>query len=89
MFLITAIPTRKTSPTPEVVERHFTSKPEVAELRNKEVAELSCTELIEAIRAAKLPCLLSNFEHRLEFCDREMLKKLTYLARRCCRNQGY
>lgn len=89
MFLITVIRTKKRIRQRTKTVRHVTNKPDVAELDSEEIAGMDCADLIEAIRAAHLPFLQSEFEHRLEFCDREMLERLVYLARRCCRNQGY
>lgn len=67
----------------------FTEKGDVADLRDDEIAELCDEDLIEAIFAAHLPCLNEQYQNRLKFYDHQMLQRLVYLARQCCRNQGY
>lgn len=65
------------------------AKAEIAELRDEQIADLPNNQLILAIRAAQLPYLNQRFEHRLEFCSRDILVRLVHLARHCCRNQGH
>ena len=67
----------------------FIEKSDVAELRDDEIAELCDADMIAAICAAHLPCLNEQSENRLKFYDHRMLQRLVYLARQCCRNQGY
>ena len=65
------------------------SKAEVAELTVSEIANLPAENLACAVRTAELRFLQGNRPTRLESLDRDALERLAYLARRCCRNQGY
>ncbi len=71
------------------VRSSVSAKTEIADLRDEEISDLPNDKLIAAIRAAQLPYLNRRFEHRLEFCNREVLERLVHLARHCCRNQGH
>jgi hypothetical protein len=64
-------------------------KSAVAALTASEIEHLSDAELVEAIRGSGLPVLRRETEGRLEFYGRQTLERLVWLARRCCRNQGY
>lgn len=61
----------------------------VAALTASEIEHLSDAELVAAIRGSGLPVLRRETEGRLEFYGRQTLERLVWLARRCCRNQGY
>lgn len=62
----------------------------VAELSESAIDNMTCDELVRVIRAAALTYALhSNFDHRLPYYDRATLRRMAYLARRCCRNQGF
>jgi hypothetical protein len=61
-------------------------KESVAELSLCEIETMSRDELLNAIRAVVVPFVDDD---RLEFQERETLLRLLYLARQCCRNQGY
>lgn len=81
-----------TAPAPE--ERmefaHFeVDKAAVAALGPVDIARLTRRELVAAIVAAELPLLQADPAERLRFLDRWTLERLVYLARHCCRNQGY
>ena len=64
-------------------------KSTVAALTASNIEHLSDAELVEAIRGSGLPVLRRETEGRLEFYGRQTLERLVWLARRCCRNQGY
>ncbi|MCA9116513.1 MAG: hypothetical protein KDA79_15620 [Planctomycetaceae bacterium] len=74
---------------PEVHLPEKLDKAEVASLSLRTIEELSDVQLIELIRAARLPMLTEERMAHVEFMPRELLKQLACLARRCCRNQGY
>ncbi|MBT4867194.1 MAG: hypothetical protein HON53_18980 [Planctomycetaceae bacterium] len=61
-------------------------KESVAELSLCEIETMSRGDLVNAIRAVVVPFVEDD---RLEFQERETLLRLLYLARQCCRNQGY
>jgi len=67
----------------------FAVKADVASLWHEEIAELDDEELVQMIRAAKLPLIDEEFEKRLQFCSRETLERIAHLACHCCRNQGF
>jgi hypothetical protein len=60
----------------------------VADLSLSQIACMSRSELIAAVRAARLPHLDDESARRLEFVDRTVLERLLHLGRRCCRNRG-
>ena len=68
---------------------HQLTKAMVAELSLAEIREMSVEQLVDAIRAAQVPLFRDAVIRHLQFYDRMTLKQLVYLARRCCRNQGY
>ena len=70
-------------------EPRMWDKPAVAALTASDIQRLSDAELVEAIRGSGLPILRREAEGRLEFFGRQTLERLVWLARRCCRNQGY
>lgn len=62
----------------------------VADLSAAVIDDLTCDELVRVIQVSELPRQLSfNVQMHWPFYDRETLKRLAYLARRCCQNQGY
>ena len=63
------------------------SKARVAELSPGRIAQMSSGELSRAIRDVGV--LRFCDESRLTYLDRPTLERLVYLARQCCRNQGY
>jgi hypothetical protein len=64
-------------------------KAAVAALGPVDIARLTRRELVAAIVAAELPLLQADPAERLRFLDRWTLERLVYLARHCCRNQGF
>ena len=64
-------------------------KPMIAELSNDAIDAMTSEELRHLIRASEHPWRGNRLDRRLQFCDRDTLIRLAYLARRCCRNQGY
>ena len=71
---------------PVLEETALFTKESVAELSPPQIDELSRDELVEAIRVVSVSFIE---EDRLEYQDRAILTRLLYLARQCCRNQGY
>jgi hypothetical protein len=61
-------------------------KESVAELSLCEIEAMPHDDLLNAIRAVVVPFVDDD---RLDFQDRKTLLRLLYLARQCCRNQGY
>ena len=62
----------------------------VAGLSAASIDRMSSDELARVILASGLPSYpCFPIEGRLRSSDRETLRRLAYLARRCCRNQGY
>ena len=61
----------------------------VAELSPLQISRMTCEELARAICASGLPIIQTELSEHLEFYDRVTLERLVFLARRCCRNQGY
>jgi hypothetical protein len=61
----------------------------VAALAGAQIEELERDELIRAIKAARVPFIRPSDEKRLEMYDNDTLRRLVYLSRRMCRNQGY
>ena len=64
-------------------------KATVADLPRAQIREMTRDELACVIRAAEMPILRGDAAERLKLFDREILERLAYLARYCCRNQGY
>jgi hypothetical protein len=63
------------------------TKASVAELSRDRITRMSSGELARAIRDVSV--LQFCDENRLDYLDRGTLERLVYLARQCCRNQGY
>jgi hypothetical protein len=62
----------------------------VADLSSLALERMTCEELARVICAVELPQLLDRDRNcQLPHGDREALLRLAYLARNCCRNQGY
>jgi hypothetical protein len=72
---------------PETVEA--LDKSMIAELPASQISRMSCMELIRVIQGSALPLMRPEIQSHLEFYDRKTLERLAYLARRCCRNQGF
>lgn len=70
--------------------RESLDKSAVAGLSESTINQMTCDELVRVIRAAELTVALhSDFEERLRYYDYSTLRRMAYLARHCCRNQGY
>jgi hypothetical protein len=59
----------------------------VAGLSNHDISAMRREELLEVIRAARLPVVDDEDFRHVVYADREALERLAFLARRCCRNQ--
>jgi hypothetical protein len=64
-------------------------KSAIAELSPIQITRMTCSELVRVIQAAQMALLSRDISDQVELYDRETLARLVYLARRCCRNQGY
>jgi len=65
-------------------------KSSIAELSTSRIDGMTSEELAKVIRTAALSASFrSDLQPRLDLCDRETLRRLAHLARRCCLNQGY
>ncbi|MBW3542936.1 MAG: hypothetical protein KY476_21960, partial [Planctomycetes bacterium] len=73
---------------PGAFSREF-NKASVASLSHGHIARMPREQLVEALRAADLPLLDEEALGRLPKLERSTLERLLFLARRCCRNQGY
>jgi len=63
-------------------------KSSIAKLSAASIDSMTCDELVRVIRAAELPTLFRpHLDQYLPFYDRETLKRLGYLARRCCQTR--
>ena len=62
------------------------TKNEVADLSAEGVSEMLDEELIAAIQTVADQVSPGR---RFEYMDRRTLEVMTFLARRCCRNEGY
>jgi hypothetical protein len=59
----------------------------IARLSCADIQGLSCEELVRIVRTAPPPTVLPPMLARLEFQNREILERLAFLARECCRNR--
>ena len=64
-------------------------KSEIAALTRQQIDEMNQEQLIRVIRGANMPLIRANVDQQLDFREFDILRRLAYLARRCCRNQGY
>ncbi len=78
-------------------DRHFNwlpledalDKGAIAELSLIQISRMARDELIRVIRQSNLPLPRRDILGRLDGYDRETLEQMVFMARRCCRNQGY
>lgn len=70
----------------ELESEHEFNKEIVAGLTDECISGMTTGELVEAIETVALP---SHSSSNLHMKDRDTLRRLVYLARRTCRNQGY
>jgi hypothetical protein len=59
----------------------------IANLQDREIAQMSREDLIDLVRISSLPFLSADVCGRLQFLGNETLSRLAFLVRRCCRNQ--
>jgi hypothetical protein len=64
-------------------------KSTVAALTRDQIDQMESDDLIQVVRAVSMPFFRTVAEHRLKLLDVLTLRRLAYLARRTCRNQGY
>lgn len=64
-------------------------KATIASLSQSDISQMTCDELVRVIRAACMALPRTNIDEHLGCYDRPTLERLAYLARHCCRNQGY
>jgi hypothetical protein len=65
------------------------NKARVAALTGARIDEMDRDELVRAIKAAHIPWIRAPQEPHLAMYDIGSLRRLVYLSRRICRNQGY
>ena len=61
----------------------------IAGLSCAEIHGLTCEELVSVVQTAPPPTVPLEMLEHLEFQNREVLERLAFLARECCRNQGF
>ena len=59
----------------------------IANLQDHEIGLMSREDLVDVIRLSSLPFLSGDVCRRLEYLSDKTLSRLTFLVRRCCRNQ--
>ena len=64
-------------------------KPMIAALSPHQISEMTRDELVRLVEKTGLPITAMQCSVQLTCADRQTLERLVYLARRCCRNQGY
>jgi hypothetical protein len=63
-------------------------KSTIADASAASIDHMTCDELVRMILAAQLPTLCRpDLDRRLRFYDRETLKRLAHVARRCSQNR--
>lgn len=65
------------------------SKATIAHLSPDQISQMTCEQLVQLVRDSQLSFLRGGRDQCLDGYDRETLQRLVYVARRCCRNQGY
>ena len=60
---------------------------DIAELSPIQISRMTPEELIRVIEASPLPQLRPEIECHLKYYDRQLLERLVYLARQCCRKK--
>ena len=60
----------------------------IARLSSADIHGLTCDELVSIVRTAPPPTVLPEMLEHLEFQNREILERLAFLTRECCRNSG-
>ena len=59
----------------------------IAYLTDREIAHMSRDQLVDTIRAARLPVIRKGVNRTLPHYDRETLERLVFLTRRCCHDR--
>lgn len=82
------------SPTSSAtLERRHYHKSEIAALSLCDITELPREDLIAIIKSVPTAFAQTQeadrLSERLDFLNRKTLERLAFIARRCCRNQGY
>jgi hypothetical protein len=70
-------------------QEEMLDKSMIAALPALAIQRMDCDELVRLIEATDLPMIRGERSRHLMNMDRNALLRLAYLARRCCRNQGY
>ena len=78
-------------PEANVISTESLDKSTIAELSSATIERMTRDELLRVIRASCLPArhFTPESAKHWELLDEPALKRLAYLARRCCQNQGY
>ena len=74
---------------PNQPARTEVDKEAVASLSATRIEHMQREELVRAIKAAHVPWIRAADEPHLAMYDIDALRRLVYLSRRICRNQGY
>ena len=74
-------------PAPAETARAF-DRTTIARLSCADIHGLTCDELVSIVRTAPPPTVLPEMLEHLEFQNREILERLAFLTRECCRNRG-
>ena len=74
------------SPAATVVRRF--DQTTIAEFSCAEIHGLTCDELASVVRTAPPPTVPQMMLEHLEFQNREVLERLAFLARECCRKRA-
>jgi hypothetical protein len=82
-------PAWRVEPNDVAVMEESREKSNVAALAGDQIDGMDQEELVRVIRVAHMSLIRPNVNERLGLYGRDTLRRLAYLARRCCRNQGY
>ena|SRR5579862_9847678 len=80
---------RKTPAPGGTAPKHEFDKASIAALSRDQIEKMPTDELVRVVRSSKIPFIRGDAADRLGLCDLETLRRLAFLARRTCRNQGY
>lgn len=62
------------------------SRRQVAALSSREISRMSSEEMVQVIRAIRMPHLREGVNERLPYLGEDTLRRLVFLTRRYCRN---
>jgi len=82
-------PNFKTPAPGGAAPQHEFDKASIAALSRDQIEKMPTDELVGVIRSSKIPFIRGDAANRLDVCGLETLRRLAFLARRTCRNQGY